>query len=387
MRTRSTLTFASAVVLALGLAGPAFASPHVGDPPDHDVGTVGTEAPQRTFTYEVQARGSVATSVSNFAATADSILGDARGWTLGGSVAFERVSSGGDFNLVIASPQAVDDAHEVCSPDYSCRVGDDVLINDHNWRNATPAWNETGAPLYQYRWYLINHEVGHFLGFGHFDCGNPGQLAPVMQQQSISLDGCLPNGWPLDFERDILSDDLGVPIYGHTFPDVLASNVHWSNINILAEGGIVSGFGDGYYRPSRSIERGQMATLLRNALGLSADAAPRFDDVSADHTHASGIAAVDEEGIAGGFGDGTFRPGRSVTRAHMATFIARAFGLTASQDPPYTDVDPGDTHAANIAAVTEAGIAGGFGDGTYRPWEPVTRGQIASFLANALDLD
>jgi len=73
-----------------------------------------------------------------------------------------------------------------------------VLINDRNWRNATAAW--TGS-LAGYRTYLINHEVGHWLGLGHFSCPSPGATAPVMLQQSISLDGCEPNGWPLDFER------------------------------------------------------------------------------------------------------------------------------------------------------------------------------------------
>lgn len=53
--------------------------------------------------------------------------------------------------------------------------------------------------------------------------------------------------------------------------------------------------------------------------------------------------------------------------------------------PPFADI-LGTTHAAAIVAVTEAGIAGGYPDGTYRPDHPVTRGQMATFLANALDL-
>jgi hypothetical protein len=371
------------VVLALGLAGPALSSPNVGEPPPDVLGTLATDPPHRTFTYEVHTRGQVAADLGGFAADAAAILGDARGWPLGGSVEFVRVSSGGDFNLVLASPAAVDAAHEVCSPDYSCRVGDDVLINDRNWRQATPAWNDTGAPLWLYRQYLVNHEVGHFLGFGHPDCGGAGQLAPVMFQQSITLDGCEPNGWPLDWERQRLSDSLGVPVYAWVFPDVLASDPHRDNIHAIVDADIASGYSDGYYRPNHTVRRDQMATFLANAAGLTADAAPRFDDVAGDNVHAANIAAVDEHGVATGYDDGTYRPGQVVTRAQMATFIAQAFGLTAAGAPAYDDVPADHVHADNIAAVTEAGIAAGYGDGTYRPGEAVTRAQMASFLATA----
>jgi hypothetical protein len=383
LHRRTLLSVTFAMMLALGVAGPALADPHVGDPPDDEPGVLATDPPQRTFTYEIQTRGTVGTDLSAFAADAAAILGDARSWTLGGSVAIEPVSSGGDFNLVLASPQAVDAAHEVCSPAYSCRVGDDVLINDDNWRDATPAWRDTGAPLWQYRQYLINHEVGHFLGFGHPDCGGAGQLAPVMHQQSISLDGCEPNGWPLEWEREQLGDRLGVPVYGWVFPDVLASDTHRDTIHAIAAAGIAEGYDDGFYRPDADIPRDQMATFLARALDLTAEEPPRFDDVWADRHHATSIAAIDEAGIAEGYEDGTYRPRLAVSRAHMATFIARAYGLSGSGEPSYEDVSAGHTHAENIAAVTEAGIAEGYADGTFRPARSVSRAEMASLLARA----
>lgn len=159
------------------------------------------------YTYDVAVRGEVATDPDAFAERAAAILTDKRGWALDGELGFSPVPESGDLTLVLASPAAVDAAHPVCGPRYSCRVEDEVLINDRAWREATPAFRKAGGDLPTYRRYVLQHEIGHWLGYDHRDCPGTGEPAPVMHQQSMSLSGCTPRGWSLAHERAAARDD------------------------------------------------------------------------------------------------------------------------------------------------------------------------------------
>ena len=100
------------------------------------------------------------------------------------------------------------------------------------------------------------------------------------------------------------------------------------------------------------------------------------------NTHEAGIAAVTTAGIAKGYPDGTFRPQAALSRGQMATLLTSALDLPASEHH-FTDV-AGTTHEAGIAAVTTGGIAKGYPDGTFRPQAALSRGQMATLLDNAL---
>ena len=155
------------------------------------------------MTYKVVFQGELkpTTDTSQFIYQVAETLADNRGWVRAGYV-FSRVqlAAQADFNLVLIQAKLLDSIPG-CSSQWSCRAGTSVYINEDRWNGATSAWNSAGGNLRDYRHMVINHEVGHWLGHDHYHCSDSSSnLAPVMQQQSIDLEGCKFNPWPLNFE-------------------------------------------------------------------------------------------------------------------------------------------------------------------------------------------
>ena len=115
---------------------------------------------------------------------------------------------------------------------------------------------------------------------------------------------------------------------------------------------------------------------------------PEFADVDEDSVHAESIERAAALGITAGTTATTFSPSDTVTRAQMATFLARTWQATGRECPTtgamtFADVASGSTHAAGIACTSALGITAGTTDTTFSPSEPVTRAQMATFLARA----
>jgi hypothetical protein len=140
-----------------------------------------------------------------FAKAVQQTLNDDRSWAHDGERTFERVSSGEvKFVITLASPGTT---AEWCAKsdldttvdNVSCDSAstERVMINAFRWAQGAESYGPDA--MFAYRQMLINHEVGHRLGYGHVNCETPGALAPVMQQQTKSLDidgvECRPNPW------------------------------------------------------------------------------------------------------------------------------------------------------------------------------------------------
>lgn len=155
--------------------------------------------PLRRFVVEVE--DGIGVDGAGFAAAVEATLADPRGWGNGGRMSFQRVgveeaaAGAFDFKVTLISPGNMERyCPGVGTGGYtSCRYGDRAVINLARWETAVPDYQGDVAT---YRLYVVNHEVGHALGNGHQPCPGPGLLAPVMQQQTLGLEGCTKNPWP-----------------------------------------------------------------------------------------------------------------------------------------------------------------------------------------------
>jgi hypothetical protein len=161
-------------------------------------------------------------------------------------------------------------------------------------------------------------------------------------------------------------------------------SLHEPDINAIAAVGITAGCGPSIYCPSALVTRAEMATFLARALELTPLDTGSFNDTSAS-IHARNINAIAAEGITSGCSSTAFCPNQAVTREEMASLLARALDLPEGTGTPFSDVS-GSAHVADISAIATAGITAGCAASLYCPYNPVTRAQMATFLTRGFGL-
>jgi hypothetical protein len=158
-------------------------------------------APRKTFNYCTATKGVDAILMPGLKRKLANTYADERGWTSGGAIDFVWSDGNCDFTVWLSAADQMTSFGAICDHQWNCSVGNNVVINFDRWQSASDSWNASGGSPEDYRSMAINHETGHWLGFGHKICGGQGQAAPVMQQQSIDLHGCKFNPWPLAQEQ------------------------------------------------------------------------------------------------------------------------------------------------------------------------------------------
>ena len=176
------------------------------------------------------------------------------------------------------------------------------------------------------------------------------------------------------------------------YDDVPADGVHSSAIEALGRPGAFAGTlcGEDLFCPWEALTRADMAVWTVRVLDEAnppAVTATRFADVDGDGFHAAFVERLAELEVTQGCATDPLRycPDRSVSRAEMASFLARAYDLPAADDAGFADVGSGGVHASNIDALAASGITVGCATDPLRfcPDRSVSRAEMASFLVRA----
>lgn len=172
-----------------------------------------------------------------------------------------------------------------------------------------------------------------------------------------------------------------------------------ATILCLVATGLTTGTTSTTYTPAGTVTRRQMALFVMRAADLfnehetgafnltslpTYNGNSAYSDVEDNESGAIAIGRLTQAGVVGGFPDGTFRPNAPVSRRQMAAFVNNLqkfmSGTALTTTKDFFTDDEGDTGEANLNALAAAGIFQGDGQGHVFPGQPLTRRQMANIL-------
>ncbi|MBD3360992.1 hypothetical protein GF366_04295 [Candidatus Peregrinibacteria bacterium] len=168
---------------------------------------------------------------------------------------------------------------------------------------------------------------------------------------------------------------------------------HWAEefIEELRLMGVVHGTEGGKFEPDTSLTR---AEAVKIALGIyeiellsdTVDEKP-FPDVETDEWYAPYLETGKEYEIVSGYGDGLFRPNQVITRAEALRILLESSGLTIEDgETPYSDIEQYAWYKKYVAYATSIGLVEGYTDGTFRPYQPITRAEFSKLAVLLLEI-
>lgn len=167
---------------------------------------------------------------------------------------------------------------------------------------------------------------------------------------------------------------------------------HWANSYIvnLSSKGYLNGYSDGSFKPDRSMTRAEFVTALINSLGI-APAAPSSNSFPDTKSHWAGKyieEAVQRDIVIPSEYPAGFGPDQEILRSQAAAMLVRAMGLYASTgDLSFTDSNDVNRsiYRNQIKSAYDAGLMGGFPDGSFGPFKVMTRAQVCTVLVKMLE--
>ncbi|HUS17050.1 MAG TPA: FG-GAP-like repeat-containing protein [Chloroflexia bacterium] len=183
-----------------------------------------------------------------------------------------------------------------------------------------------------------------------------------------------------------------------SFSDVYPADYFYTPVLYLACHGVLSGYADGSFRPYANTTRAQMVKIVvlgfNKPIQTPAGGAYTFADVPLAYPFFAYVETAAAVGIVGGYACGGpgepcdpqnrpyFRPAADVTRGQLAKIdaVAAGWSLIAPAAATFVDVLPGSPFYTYVETVACHGVVSGYADGTFRPGNSATRGQIAKIV-------
>jgi len=191
----------------------------------------------------------------------------------------------------------------------------------------------------------------------------------------------------IDFMATVVSESAIGPV---RFSDIEG---HWAEtfIDRLGQRGLIGGFPDGTFKPQASLTRAQYAALIAKSFDLPRQLGrkTRFGDIAANFWGAKAIEKAAAMGFISGFGDGTFRPQQNLTRVQALVSLVSGLGLTGGPQDlllKYRDRAQIPPYATNaIATATQKRLVVNYPDSDrLEPLRDISRAEIAALLYQAL---
>ncbi|MEC0125181.1 S-layer homology domain-containing protein [Paenibacillus pabuli] len=167
---------------------------------------------------------------------------------------------------------------------------------------------------------------------------------------------------------------------------------HWAKsvIDKALTAGFVNGYGDQTFRPNQKVTRAEFTTMLGRALNLNT-VSPSIhytDDNQIPLWAKPYITAAASAGIINGYENGSFNPSKTLSRSEMVTMIARAGGILADSNAKLDFKDAKDVPAwaaPYVASAVKAGLVGGVGGNRFAPNQTATRAEAVTLIIALLE--
>ncbi|MBC8630926.1 N-acetylmuramoyl-L-alanine amidase [[Eubacterium] tenue] len=159
---------------------------------------------------------------------------------------------------------------------------------------------------------------------------------------------------------------------------------HWAKNAILdfVSKGYINGYGDGTFKPDNSITRAEFVKLLNKAFGFTKTGQENFTDVSESDWYYNDVCIGVNSGYINGYGDNTFKPNKQISREEASKIIATVLDLEGDGNLNFKDKSEISNWAKPyVDALSDNNIIKGYEDNTFRPHNNMTRAESVTILS------